>query len=446
MLNKHSIFASRFQKHAIAFACAALIPLSAQALTLPVNNDATVTTAKPNQKNGLAQKLPVDAKQSAVLGFSYTSIPAGVTSNQVAKATLRLWVNVKKGLPDDTLEFHTFPPAPTTVELQVTSSIAETFSSLGSTIATQKLSNFSSGNWLELDVTDVVKSYIDNPSSAASVIYIKMAPGLSKTTPPSVNFDSKENTQTGHPAWIDLELTGEGAGYVSASPTATTIQGIYNIAPANASPPYGYPLPFPVVIDSAGQLGASSTLNVGSNQWNPDGEGDFRIGNATYRLKMGIALEGSGKGDAFIRAQGGTNHLKIIAEGGTTVYSNAGRTTGVSLSAGGGAWNTLSDRNSKENLQPVDGEEVLLKLESVPISTWNYKSQGANIRHIGPMAQDFYAAFSMGEDNKHISTIDTDGVALAAIKALNQKLNEKDQQIEELQHQLDEIKAALDIR
>ncbi len=37
---------------------------------------------------------------------------------------------------------------------------------------------------------------------------------------------------------------------------------------------------------------------------------------------------------------------------------------------------------------------------------------------MGPMAQDFYAAFKIGEDDRHITTIDEDGVALSAVKAL----------------------------
>ena len=54
----------------------------------------------------------------------------------------------------------------------------------------------------------------------------------------------------------------------------------------------------------------------------------------------------------------------------------------------------------------------------MPVSTWNYTSQDPSIRHIGPMAQDFYATFGVGEDERRISTIDADGVALAAIQAL----------------------------
>ena len=41
------------------------------------------------------------------------------------------------------------------------------------------------------------------------------------------------------------------------------------------------------------------------------------------------------------------------------------------------------------------------------------------MRHVGPMARDFYAAFGVGADDEHITSIDEDGVALAAIKALH---------------------------
>ncbi len=64
--------------------------------------------------------------------------------------------------------------------------------------------------------------------------------------------------------------------------------------------------------------------------------------------------------------------------------------------------------------------------------TWNYRSQDAAIRHIGPVAQDFYAAFGVGEDDRHISTIDADGVALAAIQGLYQVVQQKETRIADL--------------
>jgi hypothetical protein len=65
---------------------------------------------------------------------------------------------------------------------------------------------------------------------------------------------------------------------------------------------------------------------------------------------------------------------------------------------------------------------VLEKLAELPVSTWSYEAQGSGVRHIGPMAQDFARAFGVGEDERHITSIDADGVALAAIKGLNERV------------------------
>lgn len=88
------------------------------------------------------------------------------------------------------------------------------------------------------------------------------------------------------------------------------------------------------------------------------------------------------------------------------------------------AVNLTSDRNAKEKFEPVNTREVLEKVTQLPITRWQYKTQ-ADARHIGPMAQDFHAAFGVGRDEKHITSIDEDGVALAAIQGLNEKLEEK---------------------
>ena len=94
-------------------------------------------------------------------------------------------------------------------------------------------------------------------------------------------------------------------------------------------------------------------------------------------------------------------------------------------SPGGGAWSTVSDRGAKENFETVNPEMVLERVAQLPITTWNYKSQDAMVRHIGPTAQDFSSAFGFGESDTRISTVDADGVALSAIQGLNRKLNEQ---------------------
>ena len=133
--------------------------------------------------------------------------------------------------------------------------------------------------------------------------------------------------------------------------------------------------------------------------------------------------------DFSVRATGGVNFVTAIDESGTP-------TAGISLPAGGSSWGNPSDRRLKENFEPADGTDVLARLADVPISTWNYRAQDPSIRHIGPMAQDFYAAFGVGEDELHITTVDADGVALAAIQGLYHVVQEQETQIADLEERL----------
>lgn len=102
------------------------------------------------------------------------------------------------------------------------------------------------------------------------------------------------------------------------------------------------------------------------------------------------------------------------------------------------SYNTTSDRNTKEHFKSVSARDVLDKVVGLPISEWNFKTAPGEA-HIGPMAQDFYAAFGTGTDDKHIATVDADGVALAAIQGLNQKLEEQKAENAKLKEQNDTL-------
>jgi len=141
--------------------------------------------------------------------------------------------------------------------------------------------------------------------------------------------------------------------------------------------------------------------------------------------------------EASFRSTGGARFVTAIDGTGTP-------TAGVTLAAGGAAWATISDQNAKKNFAPVNGGEVLTKLATVPVQQWNYKwEQDAATPNIGPMAQAFKAAFYPGRDDKSITTLEFDGVELAAIQGLNKKLEteakQKDAKISELEKRLDEL-------
>lgn len=154
--------------------------------------------------------------------------------------------------------------------------------------------------------------------------------------------------------------------------------------------------------------------------------GTFNLAQGSYSLAAGRHAKAYNQG-CFVWGDYSTdmdvgcsdnNRWVARASGGVYFYTNSGLSSGVYVPAGDSAWSSVSDRNLKDNVAAVDGQEVLARLAQVPITTWNYKSQDAAIRHMGPMAQDFYGAFGLGEDDTHISTVDADGVALAAIQGL----------------------------
>ena len=110
---------------------------------------------------------------------------------------------------------------------------------------------------------------------------------------------------------------------------------------------------------------------------------------------------------------GGWGNILVLQTNGNAIVAGTVTAHGVLLT---------SDRNAKENFTPLNPRTVLAKVAALPVTEWNYKTDDPAQKHIGPMAQDFQAAFQLSDDDKHISVVDEGGVALAAIQGLNEKL------------------------
>jgi hypothetical protein len=148
-----------------------------------------------------------------------------------------------------------------------------------------------------------------------------------------------------------------------------------------------------------------------------------------------IWSDGSATASADTFRNSANNEAAFRATGGFRFRTNLGGTTGCNLPAGSGVFNCTSSRLTKENFAAVDGEEVLAKLRVLPVSTWNYIGEGNGARHIGPMAEDFHAAFGLGADDKAIGVQDLTSVTLAAVKALDartEELRAKTAEVDEL--------------
>jgi hypothetical protein len=160
------------------------------------------------------------------------------------------------------------------------------------------------------------------------------------------------------------------------------------------------------------------------NLWSTNYGIGVQAGTLYSRTSDSFAWYSGGGHNAAQNNSGGGATLMTLNNGGLTVN---------------GTFASASDRNLKENFAAVSPREVLDKVAALPISRWNFKGD-TGTAHVGPMAQDFHAAFGLGTDDKHIATVDADGVALAAIKGLNQKLDEqlraKEERIADLERRL----------
>ncbi len=117
--------------------------------------------------------------------------------------------------------------------------------------------------------------------------------------------------------------------------------------------------------------------------------------------------------------------------------------TGAGNMVIGGTLTQGSSREIKDGFTALDPKAVLAKVTALPLTQWSYKVDGPTIRHIGPMAEDFAAAFGLGADDKHIAPSDQASVALLAVQGLNQLVQEKDQQLAELKTQNDQLASRL---
>ena len=133
------------------------------------------------------------------------------------------------------------------------------------------------------------------------------------------------------------------------------------------------------------------------------------------------------------------NQWTVRAGGGVRFFSSQVLTTGVELAAGGTGWNAVSDRHVKENIEPVDPFHILEKINTMPINRWNMITQDADQTHIGPMAQDFYAAFQLGTSDRTINSVDADGVSMAAIQGLYRLVLDLQRENAELRSRIEAI-------
>lgn len=240
------------------------------------------------------------------------------------------------------------------------------------------------------------------------------------------------------------ENTASAEGAMIVGGRRNMASGLYSLAAGSHSEAHG---------DFGAALGSHAISNhVGAFVW-ADASSDeefasqranqFRIraqGGARFDVGDDAGTVPAGNQWVDIRAQ----HINTLGQN-PVEFRLIDTSTGAYLSLGGG-WVNASDRNRKTDIRPVDRQRILERLAELPVESWRYKVDDETVRHVGPMAQDFHAAFGFGGDPRGIMSVDADGVALAAIQALyhtTQELERRTRQLEAQQQRLDLLETRL---
>lgn len=189
-----------------------------------------------------------------------------------------------------------------------------------------------------------------------------------------------------------------------------------------------------VKIHASGSDGTSTQLLVQETNGTASGRDLMRLENngpTRFRLKNTAT-----NNEWSLNAH--DSDFRMTPAGSATVAMTIFPTGNVTIA---GTLTQNSDRNSKENFRTLDHKALLQKIAALDITEWNFKYEKDEVRHIGPMAQDFHKVFGLGERDDRIAPLDTSGVALAAVQGLQKELAERDRRIAELESRLERLDA-----
>jgi hypothetical protein len=232
---------------------------------------------------------------------------------------------------------------------------------------------------------------------------------------------------------------GFGSG-VTVSGTAGFSAGASNVCSGFACTAIGY------TVRAGGQGSVALGYRVTANNDYTVALG-YRASNNTH---TGTFVWGDESTTDSVRNQN-DNEFRIRAAGGIRLRTssasngNAGvaGNTGCDLASGSGSWTCSSSRTIKENFLAVDGQDLLSRIRAVPVTTWNYILEGKQVRHMGPVAEDFWSAFGLGTGETGIGLQDIDGVNFAAARLLTERTDTQAAQIEALTRENAELRERL---
>jgi len=179
---------------------------------------------------------------------------------------------------------------------------------------------------------------------------------------------------------------------------------------------------------SAGVALGDNVLVTGATSWaaghNLTADGNFSTAlgqNASTAGLTGTFVYGDASTSDTVYNTA-THQFMVRASGGYVFYSSVDLSMGVELLPGAGSWTMISDRSKKMNIIPLKPIQFKPIFDSLNVYSWNYI--GNETGHVGPIAQDIYSLFNVGEKPYLINMIDSDGITFLGIQMLRESINE----------------------
>lgn len=214
---------------------------------------------------------------------------------------------------------------------------------------------------------------------------------------------------------INTRAEGYGAlatgNLTTAAGSGSTALGVYSQALGNSS------------LSAGENTTAAGPNSVAIGRYSTaSAAGSMALGSHALSTFPGAFVYADTSSLAFFSSEA-ANEFAVRASGGLRLRTASDQSTGCNLPAGSGTWSCTSDRRTKREFAALDGESVLAALARLPVTTWSFNTE-PGVRHAGPMAQDFYAAFGLGIGETSIGHTDLAGINTRAIQALEARTHD----------------------
>ncbi len=220
--------------------------------------DAYTNTASPTSNFGSAGTLNVvSASETAYVQFDLSAVPTGYTGANIAKASLKLYVNSVGTAGSFNIDYVNGA----WTEKTITANLSP---ALGTTIASSvSLTKSQVGDYIVIDITSAVEAWLNGTQANDGI-------ALVANSPLNCSFTSKENTGTSHPPELDIVFLGNGAQGPAGPQGSAGPQG-----PQGSSGPVG-------PVGPQGVAGPSGINNRGT--W---------VSTTAYQINDSVSYEGS---------------------------------------------------------------------------------------------------------------------------------------------------------